>query len=70
MKKWLFPLAVTAFFALIAMLFIMPRFSGHCTGPLLNCIEQATSLPFWERIWHTLGCVYYNVICVFGGLFR
>ena len=70
MKKWIFPLLVVLFFIGVGSLFLIPSYSYHCTERLLFCIEQNSSLNFWEKMWDTLVCVYHNVICVLGGLFR
>ncbi len=59
-----------AFFVLLALPFLLPRFSLNCTEDLLVCIDAGKTEEFWGRLWAHLGCVYNNVICVLGGLFK
>lgn len=68
MKKYFFPLFVCAIFIFIAALFLTPSFTQKCTEQLLMCVEETSSLNVMFRLWGNLKCVYYNVVCVFGGL--
>ena len=70
MRNFIWWLCVIVFFVLLALPFLLPSFSLHCTEQLLNCIETGNAHTFWGRLWAHLGCVYNNVICVLGGLFK
>ena len=69
MRKWIIPLCTIAIFVFLTALFLTPYFTYFCTQNLLVCIEEASGLGFFSRLWAHLQCVYYNVICVLGGLF-
>ena len=69
MKKYFFPLLICAIFIFIAALFLTPSFTQKCTEQLLMCVEETSSLNVMLRLWANLKCVFYNVVCVLGGLF-
>ena len=69
MKRWICYLGVFLFFICLGIIFLTPSLTGSCTNSLLMCLEDATSLGFWSKLWHTLVCVGRNVACVLGGLF-
>lgn len=70
MKRWMRILFIGVVFVGLAVIFLTPSLTGECSDQLIMCLEENASLGFWSKLWHTLTCVYYNVICVLGGLFN